>query len=317
MRQQRPMLPPLLDSCAVLCPPSSADDPPAHLVRGKLRYMHYGAQDFADRGWGCGFRTTQTMLSWLDPRSPPPSIPECQTAIPGYAGPREWMGVSDAVAILDCFHACPVIVRHTPARRSAGALGALVAELARHFDSGGGPVMVGGGADVYSKTVVGVRGIGSGAELLVWDPHYSGTATSRAHEPGAAGEVARRQLWDGGWVAWRGMSAALRTDSFYNLGLPRPRPEGSATPPARPVQSEDGAPAPSCVPPSSAGDWSGVIEIVESGESVGTMCAGMPNGGREEVPHVGRKGGEVGGELLFHRLAHCERRIPLAAGRYS
>jgi hypothetical protein len=302
------MLPPLLDSCGVLCPPASADDPPAHLVRGKLRYMHYNAQDFADRGWGCGFRTTQTMLSWLEPRWPPPTIPECQAAIPGYAGPREWMGVPDAVALLDCFHASPVLVRHLPARRSAGAVGALVAELARHFDSGGGPIMVAGGVDVYSKTVVGVRGVGYGAELLVWDPHYSGTATARAHEPGVVGEAARRQLWDGGWVAWRSVSA-LRDDSFYNLGLPRPRPAESTAPPAATSRAGEGGAA---LPSSLAGDWSGVIELVESGVSASTECAETLIEA-EDRSQMGCRVGEVRGELLFHQLGQCERRRTLAA----
>ena len=285
------MLPPALDSCAVLCPPAGPDDPPAHFVRGPLRYMHYGAQDFADHGWGCGFRTCQSMLSWLDPRNPPPTIPQCQAAIPGYSGGREWMGVPDAVALLDSFHGATVIVRHLPAHRSANAMAALVAELVRHFDGGGGPVMVGGFGDVKSKTVVGVRGVGGAAQLMVWDPHYSGSDTAQAHEQTAVGEAARNRLWDGGWVAWRGLDA-LRPDSFYNLGMPRAPPASLAGPAAAAaatvapkrhsaaevdwaslIQVVDGGAFSSSEVALSA-DWAGAIEVVASGEEArGVACS--------------------------------------------
>ncbi|KAK4470019.1 hypothetical protein MN116_000049 [Schistosoma mekongi] len=31
---------------------------------GSCYYYHYGAQGVDDHGWGCGYRTLQTILSW-------------------------------------------------------------------------------------------------------------------------------------------------------------------------------------------------------------------------------------------------------------
>ena len=34
-------------------------------IYGDYRYFHYGCDGFDDRGWGCGYRTLQTICSWL------------------------------------------------------------------------------------------------------------------------------------------------------------------------------------------------------------------------------------------------------------
>ena len=93
--------------------------------------------------------------------------------------------------------------------------------LVSHFDSGGGPLMIGGGADVYSKTVIGVRMLPATPlpELLILDPHYDG--------PPAGGPAASVEaLCKEGWAAWRPLSSCLRAESFYNIALPqRPQPD--------------------------------------------------------------------------------------------
>ena len=35
------------------------------LVRGRYEYHHYGVDGFTDHGWGCGYRTLQTLASWV------------------------------------------------------------------------------------------------------------------------------------------------------------------------------------------------------------------------------------------------------------
>ena len=35
------------------------------LCRGDYEYWHYGRDGFDDRGWGCGYRTLQTICSWI------------------------------------------------------------------------------------------------------------------------------------------------------------------------------------------------------------------------------------------------------------
>lgn len=34
-------------------------------VQGNYEYWHYGCDGVDDRGWGCGYRTLQTIASWI------------------------------------------------------------------------------------------------------------------------------------------------------------------------------------------------------------------------------------------------------------
>lgn len=34
-------------------------------VQGTYEYWHYGCDGLDDRGWGCGYRTLQTICSWI------------------------------------------------------------------------------------------------------------------------------------------------------------------------------------------------------------------------------------------------------------
>ena len=186
--------------------------PQQHLVDGLLAYYHYGCDGFDDAGWGCGFRTVQSILSWLSPQEPPPSIPELQRLLGHSAGTRTWIGVQDAVVILDELHGAQVEVLPL---RSGHELPAQLARIESHFSAGGGPLMVGGVADVYSKTVIGVRHASEDHEgaLLILDPHYIGDA-ALTHDVDT--------LSAGGWAAWRPLSRALNSGSSYNIALPRP-----------------------------------------------------------------------------------------------
>lgn len=35
------------------------------LVQGRYEYRHYGQEDFNDVGWGCAYRSLQTLHSWF------------------------------------------------------------------------------------------------------------------------------------------------------------------------------------------------------------------------------------------------------------
>ena len=198
-------LPPASSAAAFAGEPASEQ----HLVNGPLIYCHYGADGFNDRGWGCGYRTVQTMCSWLACGAVPPSIPDMQKLLGSSSG-SDWIGVPEAVVVLDTLFDATCEVIHL---RDGSELPASLPRLASHFAGGGGPVMVGGGGDVYSKTLVGVQ-LGERPGLLILDPHYEGRA---AHDGDA------RALREGGWAAWRPLDA-LRRGSFYNLALLRPPP---------------------------------------------------------------------------------------------
>ena len=245
-----------------LLPADQLQRPPAgavtHLLRGAVRYYHYGQGGTSDHGWGCGYRTVQTMLSWLA-TAPPPSVPELQAVLSrahpaAFPGPRGWIGVNDAVVLVDDIHGAAVEVVTLP---SGGSAATLLPRLAEHFDSGGGPVMVGGGGDPYSKTVLGVAT--RPPALLIADPHYGGP-------PLEAAEASRLEsLWREGWIAWKPLRICLPSSSFYNFGLLR-RPEGGA--------ARAAAPKPSVADACEA--WAGEIEVVESGSGMDDSTAPAP-----------------------------------------
>ena len=67
--------PPLIDVRQLLPPDSPAD---LHLLQRPARYYHYGL-GHADHGWGCGYRTVQSILSWLS-AEPAPSISDAASS---------------------------------------------------------------------------------------------------------------------------------------------------------------------------------------------------------------------------------------------
>ena len=45
--------------------PGVADTDSVAVVSGDYQYCHYLMDGTDDRGWGCGYRTLQTILSWI------------------------------------------------------------------------------------------------------------------------------------------------------------------------------------------------------------------------------------------------------------
>lgn len=181
------------------------------MLHGSFIYFHYGVDGFADQGWGCGYRTVQSILSWLVNEELPPSIPTMQEIL-GVSG-RAWIGVSEAVVLLDELHGAVVEVLPVSGAEMEAHLG----RLSAHFERGGGPCMIGGTVDVYSKTLIGVRPAdedsGLPAELLIVDPHYDGPL---------AREGDMQALREGGWAAWKPLRSVLSSASHYNVAMPRP-----------------------------------------------------------------------------------------------
>ncbi|XP_047456304.1 inactive Ufm1-specific protease 1 [Mugil cephalus] len=208
--------------------PNPLSDPvKCSLIKGDYLYFHYGCDGQDDRGWGCGYRTVQTMASWLcqnwsSPKNqnrPAPSLTEVQRALvamgdkPGsLVGSREWIGTFEASLVLDYFYDVPCKLVHV---RGGGAELEQVAveELHRHFEGHASPVMMGGDRDNSSKGVLGVCTGEEGSYLLVVDPHYYG------------GQLEAAELQRRGWVAWKRVSS-LDQSSFYNLCMPQTAKRG-------------------------------------------------------------------------------------------
>ena len=204
-----------------------ADPVKCTLVKGDYLFFHYGCDGQDDRGWGCGYRTVQTMASWLcqnwhPPKyqnRPPPSLPEIQQALvamgdkPGsFSGSRDWIGTFEACLVLDYFYDVPCKMVHIRGGE-AELEHVAVEELHQHFEKHRSPVMMGGERDNSSKGILGVCTGDKGSYLLVVDPHYYGCQLEKT-------ELQRR-----GWVEWKRVSSLDQT-SFYNLCMPRTAKKG-------------------------------------------------------------------------------------------
>ncbi|XP_041740969.1 inactive Ufm1-specific protease 1 [Coregonus clupeaformis] len=215
----------LLKNAHIGLPSPAPDVVKCSLISGECLYFHYGCDGQDDRGWGCGYRTLQTMASWLcqswappPPKGkcrPPPSLPEIQHALVAmgdklalFAGSREWIGTFEAALVLDYYYDVPCKVVHV--RGGMVELQRAAVELHQHFQSQGSPVMMGGDRDNSSKGILGVctRPGGQESYLLVMDPHYYGPPLERASVQGL------------GWVSWKKVGS-LDHSSFYNLCLPQ------------------------------------------------------------------------------------------------
>ncbi|XP_054718393.1 probable Ufm1-specific protease 1 isoform X2 [Uloborus diversus] len=85
--------------------------------RGNAKYYHYCIDGVNDQGWGCGYRTLQTILSWIKNQTHDsklaeiPSIKDIQRALvqlgdktESFVGSKTWIGSIEVAYCLDFFH---------------------------------------------------------------------------------------------------------------------------------------------------------------------------------------------------------------------
>ncbi|XP_075534078.1 UFM1 specific peptidase 1 isoform X4 [Dermacentor variabilis] len=140
----------------------------AACVKGKYAYYHYGCDGVDDRGWGCGYRTLQTICSWVvyhkhktgERARAVPSITEIQAALvrlgdkeAQFSGSRDWIGSTEVFLCLDHFYQVPCRILHAS---TGGKVANHVDALLKHFEQQGSPVMMGGDSDASSKGILGV-----------------------------------------------------------------------------------------------------------------------------------------------------------------
>jgi len=190
-------------------------------VAGDYDYWHYICDGTDDRGWGCGYRTLQTIISWCIHNSTSsasvPSIREIQEVLvkmedkpKRFVGSREWIGSVEIGLVIDFVCDIPVKIVHVT---SGAELPRIFPALQQHFTTRKCPVMMGGDQDCSSKGIFGTREDGNKKFLLVVDPHY----VSRGKE--TKGD----KLIQEGWIKWVELSDFMDS-SFYNLALPQTKP---------------------------------------------------------------------------------------------
>lgn len=194
------------------------------LIQGDYDYWHYGCDGFNDRGWGCGYRTLQTICSWIinneNLAKNVPNLTKIQETLvevedkdKSFIGSREWIGSLEVSIVLNQLYEVLSKIIHIS---SGKMLIDQVDNIKRHFEEFGSPIMMGGDRDCSSKCIVGLH-IGNGNKsvyLLIVDPHFVGKAKSAEH------------LAKDRWVKWQNLNDFVDS-SFYNLCLPQLKYHGS------------------------------------------------------------------------------------------
>ncbi|CAH8307231.1 unnamed protein product [Eruca vesicaria subsp. sativa] len=211
----------LLKDVHIGIPSSGVSEGVSSLIQGSYEYYHYLQDSFDDSGWGCAYRSLQTIISWFRLQHytsiSVPSHREIQQTLveigdkePSFVGSREWIGAIELSFVLDKLLGVSCKIMNF---RSGSELPEKCRELALHFETQGTPIMIGGGVLAY--TLLGVdydEGSGDCA-FLILDPHYTG------------GED-HKKIVNGGWCGWKkavdskGKSFFLH-NKFYNLLLPQ------------------------------------------------------------------------------------------------
>ncbi|KAJ8642787.1 hypothetical protein MRB53_004535 [Persea americana] len=191
------------------------------LVEGSYEYHHYLQDGFDDSGWGCAYRSLQTIISWFRLQKytsiEVPSHGEIQQALveigdkePSFVGSREWIGAIELSFVLDKLLGVSCKIINV---RSGVELPEKCRELALHFQTQGTPVMIGGGVLAYTLLGVDYNEVSGDCAFLILDPHYTGSDELK-------------KIVNGGWCGWKkavdskGRSFFLH-DKFYNLLLPQ------------------------------------------------------------------------------------------------
>jgi len=187
------------------------------LVKGNYVYYHYKCDGFNDVGWGCGYRTLQTMCSWLIGQKQPgkvPSIPQIQEILvqledknSKFKGSTDYIGSFEVCLVIDKLFDTPCKIVHIP---SGNQLVNNFRKMEQHFKEMSSPLMMGGDEDAASKGILGTCSTDDNQFfLLVLDPHYSGKTGASATE-----------LQKRGYIKWISLNE-FSVNSFYNLCFPQ------------------------------------------------------------------------------------------------
>ncbi|EDQ90248.1 uncharacterized protein MONBRDRAFT_24524 [Monosiga brevicollis MX1] len=157
------------------------------LVDGDYDYYHYMQDRFDDNGWGCAYRSCQTICSWFllqgySQQSVPTHAQIQQTLVnvgdkrKSFVGSRQWIGSQEIFFVLgEWFKAEFELESRFIAQVLGADLSTKARELAHHFRTVGTPVMIGG--NMLAHTILGIDWDSALGDVrwLVLDPHYTGT----------------------------------------------------------------------------------------------------------------------------------------------
>jgi hypothetical protein len=186
-----------------------------HLVKGDYTYYHYLQDGFSDDGWGCAYRSLQTLVSHAQSAGLATctipthaqiqqSLVECGDKPQSFVGGDTWIGAFELSLVMRkwCGVSCRVL------NVSSGRdMDDYARQLAAHFDQHGTPVMIGGGVLAYTLLGICFNESSGAVSYLILDPHYTGRDE--------IGPVIK-----GNWCAWKKREKVFLNNEFYNLCMP-------------------------------------------------------------------------------------------------
>lgn len=215
-----------------------------NVLEGIYTYHHYKQQNYNDSGWGCAYRSLQTIISWFkhqgyiyspdvplrapktaegEDRTGPlreklhkegrvPTHEEIQMVLvdvgdkqPSFIGSQKWIGSQEVCYVLN--HLYNLDSKFISVS-SGGELVYKARDLGQHFAQQGTPIMIGGG--VLAHTIIGVDFNEKNGDInyLILDPHYIG--------PEEISDITKKGVGCG----WK-KNAFWDKSAFYNLCLPQ------------------------------------------------------------------------------------------------
>lgn len=170
--------------------------------------------NFNDNGWGCAYRSFQTVFSWYRLQGYTNKLVPIHSEIQKclidlgdkpktFQDSKQWIGSTEVSYCLQHFLKVDSRILSV---RSGAEMAQHGPTFAQHFTTYGTPVMIGGG--VLAHTILGVDYNGETNELrfLVLDPHYTGDDDL---------DIVQKK----GWCAWKPVTFWDKK-SFYNCCMP-------------------------------------------------------------------------------------------------
>jgi hypothetical protein len=189
---------------------------------GGFDYYHYKVDEYDDSGWGCAYRSIQTIFSWFcnnyNVAKKVPSILDLQVVLKtiDYAhadlvvGSREWIGCVEAGSLLSHMSHGSISYKILVASSDESLEELLMTTVLNHFVEFGSPVMLGAGS--YAYTIAGLSR--EARSVLVVDPHYE-------NSKGGADTTSPVRK---GFVGWKHVKSFLAFKSlkatFVNICIP-------------------------------------------------------------------------------------------------
>ncbi|GJD12297.1 Probable Ufm1-specific protease [Galdieria sulphuraria] len=189
------------------------------IVRGSYQYFHYMQDGIQDKGWGCAYRSLQTIISWFRLQGYTsqniPTHQQIQEILvemgdkeTTFIGSKQWIGATEVCYVLQHYLGVESKILFI----SSGAhVDNYARQIIQHFEQESTPVMIGGGVLAYTLLGIEYNESTGKVQYLILDPHYIGEDHMEV--------IIHKNKWCG----WKDSNIFLK-DAFYNLCMPmRPK----------------------------------------------------------------------------------------------